>query len=291
MSHPLLGRTHIDGPAEPFLHAIGVVFAEFGWPAQDSGNRSFGVQIGAEHFFVKTAGSPDDVRSALAHGERVALLRSVARLHATCRHPALVPLLHVVEAPAGPLLVFPWVEGELLYVRREERVDPASTYQRFRRLPPSEVGRCLDAIFSLHVALAEAGWVAADFYDGCLLYDFDAGRLGIVDLDLYQPGPFQNPRVRWFGSTRFMAPEEFIHGARIDERTTVFTLGRTALVLLSDPSGDEGAFRGPRECLDVARIACSMDPAARFASPAVFYERWRQAWGQGAAPGAVSTSC
>ena len=31
-----------------------------------------------------------------------------------------------------------------------------------------------------------------------------------------------------------MAPEEFQRGARIDERTTVFTLGRTAFVFLSD---------------------------------------------------------
>ena len=37
-----------------------------------------------------------------------------------------------------------------------------------------------------------------------------------------------------FGSSRFMAPEEFERGALIDERTNVFTMGRTAAVLLAD---------------------------------------------------------
>lgn len=63
-------------------------------------------------------------------------------------------------------------------------------------------------------------------------------RLGLrerlCDLDSYRPGPNILDRDRQHGSTRFMAPEEFCRGAQIDERTTVFTLGRAAYVLLSD---------------------------------------------------------
>ena len=49
---------------------------------------------------------------------------------------------------------------------------------------------------------------------------------------------------RMFGSSRFMAHEEFERGARIDERTTVFTMGRTAAVLLSDGTLERRPFRG-----------------------------------------------
>lgn len=278
MTHALLKRTRTEKRAEELLRSIGTIFAEFGPTTQDSGNLSYGVGIDDARYFVKTAGNPADFHTALAHKERVALLRNAARLHASCRHPALVPLLHSVEAADGPLLVFPWFDGELLHAPPERRDNPASALQRFRRLPVATIGRCLDAIFDLHVTLAGAGWVAADFYDGCLLYDFATGNLGVIDLDTYQPGPFHNPRERWFGSTRFMAPEEFQRGALLDEQTTVFTMGRTALVLLGDGSASRGAFAGPEACLGVAQKACAEDRAERFASLAAFHQAWRAAW-------------
>ena len=281
MPHPLLERRHTDERAASLLRTIGTLFAEFGPPTQDSGNRSYGVRVGEERYFVKTAGDPFEPAASLAHAERVELLRNAVRLHASCRHPALVPLLHTIESPDGPLLVFPWCEGELLNVPRERRADPASALQRFRRLPVATIGRCLDAIFELHVALASAGWVAADFYDGCLIYDFAADRLGVVDLDTYHQGPFHNPRDRWFGSTRFMAPEEFRRGAVIDERTTVFTLGRTALVLLGEGGDRSERFVGPEACSAVVWKACAEDPAHRFETVAAFHQAWRAAWGSG----------
>ena len=54
----------------------------------------------------------------------------------------------------------------------------------------------------------------------------------MVDLDSYRDPPFANDMGRMFGSDRFMAAEEYELGARIDERTTVFTMGRTVGVLL-----------------------------------------------------------
>ena len=77
-----------------------------------------------------------------------------------------------------------------------------------------------------------------DFYDGAMIYDFDRHRVHAIDLDSYHMGPFTNRMGRMFGSTRFMAPEEFELEATIDERTTVFTMGRTAAVLISDGSLD-----------------------------------------------------
>jgi serine/threonine protein kinase len=277
MLQQLLNCVAIDQPPDQYLRAVGLVFAEFGSQTQDSGNRSYGVQIGAERYFVKTAGDPADLRPILAHAERVALLRNAARLHASFRHPILPPLYHVIESPSGPLLVYPWVDGELLGMPRDRRGDPQSSYQRFRRLPMPTIGRCLDTIFDLHAQLARAGWVAVDFYDGCLIYDFAAERLAVVDLDMYHAGPFQNERGRMFGSTRFMAPEEFERGACIDERTTVFTMGRTALVFLSDGALDAGIFRGSRALFDVVARACTADRAKRFETPADFYHAWQAA--------------
>ena len=74
-----------------------------------------------------------------------------------------------------------------------------------------------------------------------MIYDFDRGAPHLVDLDNYQPGPFVNDMGRMFGSTRFMAPEEFARGARIDERTTLFTMGRAAAVFLARAGARDGA--------------------------------------------------
>jgi serine/threonine-protein kinase len=77
-----------------------------------------------------------------------------------------------------------------------------------------------------------------------------------------------------------MAPEEFEKGATIDERTTVFTLGRAAFVFLSEGQRGENdvhLWRGSRALYDVARTATELDPDKRFASVTELLEAWRSA--------------
>jgi len=267
----------INEQPEQYLRSVGTVFAEFGALTQDSGNVSYGVQIGGERFFVKTAGRPDDPRSFLNHVARVALLRNAVRLSESCHHRTLPRLFRVIESPSGPLLVYQWLDGELIGTPRARRDDPESAFQRFRRLPAATIQGRLDAVFDLHHELAGAGWIAVDFYDGSLIYDFKSGRLGIVDLDMYREAPFRNEMGRMFGSTRFMAPEEFELGALIDERTNVFVMGRTALVFLSDGTLNADAFRGTRDLFEVVARACESDRSRRYDSMAAFYRAWRAA--------------
>jgi serine/threonine protein kinase len=277
MAHALLDCDFINEQPEKYLGAAGSVFAEFGALTQDSGNISYGVRIGSERYFVKTAGRPDDPRPALNHASRVALLHNAVRLSESCHHPTLPRLYRVIESPSGPLLVYEWLEGELLGAPRARRDDPESAFQRFQRLPAATIQGRLDAVFDLHHELAGAGWIAVDFYDGCLIYDFNSGGLGVVDLDMYREGPFRNEMGRMFGSTRFMAPEEFELGALIDERSNVFVMGRTALVFLSGGALDAEAFRGTRSLYEVAARACEPERSRRYESMAAFYHAWRAA--------------
>ena len=275
--HPLLDVERIEQAPDIYLNAVGCVFAVFDERSQDSGNISYGVQTPQGRYFVKTAGYPDDPNPFLSHSERVSLLRNAVRLWQSCDHPTLPPLHQVIESPTGPLLVYQWVDGELIRVDAAMRDDPQSTFQRFRQLPSHEIIRALDLVYELHHQLAQLGWVAVDFYDGCLIYDFDHQKLHIVDLDHYCEGPFINEMGRLFGSSRFMAPEEFERGARIDERTTVFTMGRTAAVLLSDGTLERGPFRGSDALYDVLRHACCDDLSERYDSVATFFAAWMDA--------------
>jgi serine/threonine-protein kinase len=277
MPHALIDREVIDESPSQYLRSAGTVFAEFGELTQDSGNVSYGVEVAGTRYFVKTAGAPEDHRPVLDHPARVALLRNAVRLHESCRHPLLPKLYRVIESPSGPLLVYQWLEGELLGVPRARRDDPKSSFQRFRSLPALTISKCLDAVFDLHDELARLGWIAVDFYDGCLIYDFASGRLGVVDLDMYRDGPFRNTMGRMFGSTRFMAPEEFQLGAPVDQRTNVFVLGRTALIFLSDGTFNPGAFRGSLAHFEVVVKACEPEPSRRFESVGLFCRAWRAA--------------
>ncbi len=255
-----------DEAPEHYLARLGTVFARF--DRQDSGNVSYGVVVDGERHFVKTAGHPDHA-PFLDHAQRVGLLRNAVRLARAYRHPALPALHTVVESAHGPMLVYDWADGELVGVPREQRDDPASAYHRFRSLPADRVLAVLDTVFDVHDLLGRNGEVAGDFYDGCLIYDFTTRDVAVIDLDTYRPGPYRNDMGRMFGSSRFMAPEEFTLGALIDQRTSVFTMGRTARVFLGDHL--PGPLNG------VVTRACRPDPADRHASLPEFCAAWHDA--------------
>jgi serine/threonine protein kinase, bacterial len=278
----LLTVTTIDTDPREHVRRQGTVVAEFGHLTQDSGNVSWLVDVGDRHLFVKTAGPdapppPGAATPYFDHAGRVGLLRNAVELARSCDHPALPRLLNVIESPAGPALVYEAAPGELLNVPRARRGDPASAYQRFAHLPAEPLLAAFDVLIDLHVALATAGWVAVDLYDGCLIVDFGTASLTVVDLDSYRRGPSVNDMGRMFGATRFMAPEEFELGAAIDERTTVFTLGRLAWHFATRLTERADDFCGPAALAQVVERACRASPSDRHPGVAEFAEAWMAA--------------
>jgi serine/threonine-protein kinase len=258
-----------------YLGGIGVIFATFDARTQDSGNVSFSVEAGGRRWFVKTAGDPANTSPLLSHDGRVDLLINAQRLAGSVSSPALPPLRGVVPSAWGPMLVYDWVAGDLVRVPAAQRADPASAHQRFVRLPVEDLTAAIDTILEAHLALCGAGWVACDFYDGSIIYDFAARRTWLIDLDSYHAGSFINDMGQMFGSTRFMAPEEFARGAVIDERTTVFNLGRAVSVFLGQGELHRAGFRGSESQHRVMARACAPDRAARFQSVAEMTRAWR----------------
>ncbi|MFX1355435.1 MAG: serine/threonine protein kinase, partial [Promethearchaeota archaeon] len=211
MSHPLAETDLIDVDIELYLGQMGEIFRIF--PDQGSGCTSYGVLAHGKRWFVKHSDHPRGIES----------LRRADHLHSTVRHPALPRLRHAFETQGGLALFYDWVPGDLLHdpTRRaqERRRDPAYPPVRFRALPLTEILDALDTIYDAHLALADHGFIAVDFYDGCIIYDFDRSRTYLCDLDEYQTGPFLLQADRLLGSSRFMAPEEWQRGAWIDQVT------------------------------------------------------------------------
>ena len=148
--------------------------------------------------------------------------------------------------------------------------------QRFRSLPVALVEEAISVILDAHLAVAYAGYVSVDFYDGALVYDFADNVIRLIDLDEYRPGPFRMDDDRLPGSRSYMAPEEWIRGAAINERTMVFTLGRAISQLLTSQGG---AWRGTPEQAMVAERATASEPEDRYPTVAALIAAWTRSTG------------
>lgn len=284
-----LSVADVDQPASAYVARHGRVEREFSHLTQDSGNVAWIVEAPEGRLFIKTAGTgapspPGTPAPYFDHSGRVRLLRNAVDLARSCDHPALPALLNVIETPTGPMLIYRAAPGELIGVQAtpgtlpaELRANPASAYQRFAHLPAAAQLPIFDTLIDLHRVLAGLGWVACDLYDGCLIVDFDTLALHVVDLDTYRRGPSRNDMGRMFGSRRFMAPEEFELGALLDQRTTVFTLGRLVRHFTTRLTDHAERFDGPAELAAVVARAVKPAPGDRFPAVAAFASAWESA--------------
>ena len=263
--HPLLDITEIDTDIEAYLEQISETMHRF--PEHDSGCQSFHVGVDSRGWFVKYSDIPQSIR----------WLKQAVRFHAAVRHEALPQLHNAFVTPNGFTLVYSWVDGEGLRPERELRPDEMHPRDRFCALPATEIIDALNVIYDVHVLIERQGFIAEDFYDGCIIYDFEKKRTHLYDFDHYHPAPFINDQGRLYGSTRFMAPEEFQKGARIDERTNVFMLGRTAFVFLANNSDAQEDWKGNSAMWRVAKKATNPDKQFRYQSVQAFVSAWHAA--------------
>lgn len=263
-----------------WLNEIGNPFLVFS--EQDSGNLCFGVLSESTLSFVKYAGA----RTINYMGDTagaVHRLKEAARVHQDLRHPVLPNLIRSIDTTSGFALVLEWINGEGLHPRHTfppplKYEHPDSPFRRFRQLPLPDRLRAFDRILDFHVSVEERGYVAVDLYDGSLLYDFNSRQMYVCDVDFYHPSPFENRMGRLWGSSRFMAPEEFELGAWIDNRTNVFTLGAVAFCCFgSDRDRSKEYWDAGDETYAIAHKAISSSRSDRYSSIAKFRDAWSAA--------------
>lgn len=277
----LLSTSRSDLTPEALVCSAGEVLTRFDHRTQDSGNVSWLVSTPDGDLFVKCAGEeeppPGTAPPYLDRPARVQLLRSAIAIARSVDHPALARLRNVVETPLGPVLVYDRAPGELVGVPAERREDPDSSYRRFAASSPRIRLAVFDQLIDAHRALEEAGWVACDLYDGCLMVDLETGRLTLIDLDTYRRGESTNDMGRMFGSSRFMAPEESTLGASLDARTTVYTLGRLLRHFGTGLSEDLEHFCGGATAAVVVECATRTTRSERYETVAELSAAWSAA--------------
>jgi serine/threonine-protein kinase len=269
-----------------FLSELGKVFRVF--DAMDSGNICFGVERDGNRYFVKYAGARTmDYKGAIA--DAVARLKAAVKVYEDLQHPMLIRLARHFPVADGYAAVFDWVDGEGFfsywdYSPWEMKNNPVSPNARFRHLSIEKRIAVVDMIFDFHRYVVLSGYVPVDFYDGSLLYDFARDELHICDIDFYRKAPVVNDMGKWWGSSRFLSPEEKTLDAAIDEVTTVYTMGAAALVLLGS-GGYEidrsfASWNASKALFDVAAKAVSDERSERYQSLDELITAWEQAKGE-----------
>jgi len=260
-----------------FLKQLGEVFCVF--DEQDSGNIGFGVDTGNEKLFVKYAGAKTIDYSGNP-GDAVERLRKAMPAYHALRHPALVELREHFEVNEGYAAIFTWFPGECMHAHwaftpQEKYHHPDSPSYRYKHLPLELRLDSLDTIYAFHEHVVRSGYVAIDFYDGSILYDFSQHRTKICDIDFYNKLPNTNTIGRMWGSKRFMSPEEYECGAVIDEVTNVFTMGATAFCALGGEADRSFEKWDASEAFyEVASKAVNPDRDQRYSSISAFRQAW-----------------
>ena len=279
-----------------WLTTLGRVFRVFA--QNDSGNISFGVDCCGTKYFIKAAGLKT-ADSVCTPEEAVCFLKKAMTAYEEIGHPSLIKLVKHYAVGDLYAAIFRWAEGDCLFdhwnfetYRNNPQIIPPA--QRFKALPVSERISSAEVLFSFLQKVAESKYVAVDFYDGSIMYDFYARRTTICDIDLFRKKPaFNDIGENYWGTKRLKAPEEYIYNAVIDEVTNVFTLGA---LLFNNYFGhftdDEIKYRYQnhvflpcslekwelnKACYNVACKAVALDRSKRYPSISEFHSAWNAA--------------
>lgn len=261
-----------------WLKQLGTVFCVFA--EQDSGNLAFGVEKDGIKSFVKYAGAKT-VEYEGNVSDAILRLKNSIPIYEALKHPVLIELINHFELDNGYALVFKWVEGECLhahwaFAEYNKYTHPKSSYYQYRQLPVLTRLKSLEKLFAFHKHVEEVGYLAVDFYDGSIMYDFQNDITIICDIDFYQKKPLINKLGEmYWGSPRFKAPEESELDALIDERTNVYTMGAIAFGLLGGETNHSLEKWEANEYLyQVAKRATELDKNKRYSSVREFYCEW-----------------
>jgi len=236
-------------------------------------NVCFGVVRDGRRHFIKFAGAKP-INIVYCNGADAAFavdcLKKAAAIYRDLDHPSLIKFIGAEEIGGGFAAAFEWTDAVGI-----EPLD-SPDYMRFMRMPVDKKMAAFDDILDFHAHVAAKGYVALDFYDGSIMYDYDADKAVICDIDFYQKAPYVGNIGTW-GSARFVSPEECVSGAVMDEVTNVYTMGATAFSIFAYGNRAPEAWSLNGALYGVAKKAVSDGRALRQQSIAQLIAEWNEA--------------
>lgn len=250
-----------------FLCEYGRIFKVF--DDQDSGNVCFGTEKGGRRYFIKFAGA----KTAEYDGEpcdAVSRLKATVPIYENLRHKNLIEYMDSKEIGNGFAMIFKWEDGECM-----GRMYP-ELHRRFMSLSNDTKLKVFADILDFMKYISEQNFVAIDFYDGSIMYDFETQKTIICDIDFFRKSPVVNDMGRMWGSSVFMSLEEFEKGAVLDEITNVYTLGAMAFALFGNYERNFENWSLNKDSYNVAVKATSDNRNNRYQSVEELIDEWNK---------------
>lgn len=269
------------------------------WAVDETGSGCIciGMENGDKKYFCKIAGV-NTTGAEVSPKESVEILKEAVHLYYDLKHLDLVKIIEHYYYGQFYVVVFEWMEGECLFDHwnfEKYQIDTTikSPKEKFMQLSVDKKLCTIDVLFSFLKNVNEKGYVAVDFYDGSIIYDFSTNKTTICDIDLFQKAPVINNRgTGWFGTKRFKAPEEYIKGSIIDEQTNIFTLGALIFEFFGTFSDEEikqrycnnqfspcpySNWQLNKESYQVAAKAVNLNKSERYITFDEFFTEWKRA--------------
>lgn len=269
------------------------------WAVDETGSGCvcIGMEDSERKYFCKIAGV-NTIEAEISPQESVEILKEAVHLYYDLAHPNLIKIIEEYDYKQFYVVVFEWTDGKCLFdhwnfeaYQRDTTIK--SPKERFKELPVSKKLKAVEVLFSFLQNANKEGYVAVDFYDGSIMYDFLTDETTICDIDLFRKTPVVNDKgIDWFGTKRLKAPEEYIKGCTIDEQTNIFTLGALIFDFFGSFSEEEirqrycnnqfspcslDKWQLSEESYKVATKAVNLNKSERYLTFTEFFDDWKTA--------------
>lgn len=213
-----------------------------------SGCISFGVEKNNKKYFFKIAGAKT-IEAEVSCEESISLLKEAVQKYKDIKDDNLIKYVDSFMKNDCFVVIYEYAEGECLFDHwnfnkyKEENIIDTPSY-RFKKLPLEKRLNVIEKLFIFFENVIDSNYVAVDFYDSSIIYDFENDNVTFCDIDLFRKMPTKNDLGKdYFGTKRLKAPEENELGAIIDEKTNEFTLGAIIFDMLSDVKNNDDRYK------------------------------------------------
>ena len=229
-----------------WLNDYGTVFSVI--DETGSGCISFGVEKDNKKYFFKIAGAKT-VETEVSCEESIRLLKEAVQKYKDIKDDNLIKYIDSFMKNDCFVVIYEYAEGECLFDHwnfdkyKEENIIDTPSY-RFKKLSLEKRLNVIEKLFIFFENIVDSNYVAVDFYDSSIIYDFENDNVTFCDIDLFRKIPTKNDLGKdYYGTKRLKAPEENELGAIIDEKTNEFTLGAIIFDMLSDVKNNDERYK------------------------------------------------
>lgn len=256
-----------------------------------SGCICFGIKKDSKKYFFKIAGAKT-VGAEISEEESIKILKEAVTKYKNIKHDNLIKYVDSFAYNEFFVIIYEFAEGECLFDHwnfdRYKITKEITPRMKFKNISIEKRLNVTKKLFSFFETFVDCGYVAVDFYDSSIIYDFENDNVTFCDIDLFRKSPSINEiGKKYFGTKRLKAPEENELGATIDELTSEFTLGAIIFDIFSDIkninkryekgmfiSNDIEEFELSNKVYDVLIKATSYERTGRYKSIKEFHKEF-----------------